>query len=100
MNKTCEFCYKFHKIKDQLVLGICDKELVGKKIRDDPEFVVNEKFYFGEEGNEGYLDNLFEKCSVGNLVGKNIVELSIKKKLITKENVIMIGDIPHAQFIK
>lgn len=94
------FCYKFHKAKSSVILGICDKELVGKKLGDDLEFIVNEGFYFEKEAENDELDSLFEKCNIVNMVGKKIVEFSIKKKLITKENVIMIGDIPHAQLIK
>jgi hypothetical protein len=94
------FCYKTHKVGGQVVLGICDKELVGKKIREDPEFVVNEGFYFQNEADEEGLKSLFESSTIANLVGKKIIEFSLDKKLITKENVIMIGDIPHAQIVK
>jgi hypothetical protein len=94
------FCFKIHEIQDDVVLAICDKGLVGKRLRDDPEFVVSEGFYHGEEAAEKDLDGLFEMATIGNLVGKVIVDIGIKKRLITKENVIMIGDIPHAQFVK
>jgi hypothetical protein len=94
------FCYKIHRTEKGVVLAVCDRELVGKTIREDPEFIVNENFYYREEGNEKDVDSVLEKCFVGNIVGEKIIEIALKKKLITKENVIMIGNIPHAQYIK
>lgn len=96
------FCCKIHKVyeSNELVVAICDKELLGKEIRKDPIFRVNEKFYFQKNCDEKEAVELMGKCSIGNLVGKKIVELAIEKKFITKENVILIGNIPHAQFVK
>ena len=97
------FYYKLHRNRSEkyeLVLGICDEKLVGEKLRKDPKFVVNKDFYYEKECDEEKALELMKKCTIGNLVGKKIVELALSKKFITRENVILIGDIPHAQFIK
>ena len=96
------FCCKIHKVykENDIVVAICDKELIGKELRKNPYFKVNEKFYFEKDCNEEEAVDLLKSCTIANLVGKKIVELALKKKFITKENIILIGDIPHAQIVK
>lgn len=97
------FCYKLHRSrveKYELVLGICDKDLLGKELRKKPKFVVNRKFYFEKDCNEEEAVKLMRRCTTANLVGKRIVELAIEKNFITKENIMLIEGIPHAQFVK
>jgi len=96
------FCYKVHQVpeKKDVVLAICDQELSGKLIRKNPPFKVSEKFY-GE--NACSKEEILEKmkgCTIINIVGKRIVEFCIERNFITRKNVILIGDIPHAQIVK
>jgi len=97
------FCYKLHKSRSEnyeLVFAACDKELVGKKIRKNPEFEVKKEFYFDKECDEEKVLKLMGDCTIANLVGEKIVKLALKRNFITKENVILIDGIPHAQIIK
>ena len=97
------FCYKLHRTRIEtyeLVLAICDKDLVGKKLRKEPEFEVNKSFYCDKECNEEKALKLIKNCTIANLTGKKIVNLALEKKFITRENVILIGDVPHAQIVK
>ncbi len=94
------FCCKVFKIEKNTVVAICDKELLGKAIRKDPEFKVEKSFYFDKIVREKEAIDLIKNCTIANIIGKKIVKLAIDKKFITKENVIMIGDTPHAQFFK
>ena len=97
------FCYKLHRTKVEkyeLVLGICDSELAGKVLRKNPEFKVNKQFYCDKECGEEKALELLEECTIANLVGKKIVKLALDKNFITKENVILIQGIPHAQIVK
>ncbi len=103
MLKNEMFCYKTHRSRSEkyeLVLGVCDKELVGKVLREDPVFRVDEKFYGKKECGEEKILILMKNCTIGNIVGEKIVKLALKKKFITQKNVILIGDVPHAQFVK
>ena len=97
------FCYKLHRSRPgryELVLAICDKELVGKELRKDPSFKVSKEFYCEKECDEEEAVELIKKCTTVNLIGKKIVQLALERKFITQENIILIGGIPHAQFIK
>jgi hypothetical protein len=84
----------------QLVVAICDENLLGKKIGSKFKVEIKESFYKGEKIDEKKAIDLMEKAAICNLMGKNIVKLTLEKKFISKENIILIDDTPHAQFIK
>jgi hypothetical protein len=94
------FWAKCHSIKENFIVAICDKNLLGKKIGNKLKVKVEEKFYGGEIVDEDKALDLMKKANICNLLGKEIVKLAIEKKFITKENIILIGEIPHAQFIQ
>ena len=59
------FCYKLHRNRSEnyeLVLGICDKRLVGKVLRKNPMFLVSKEFFSGEECGEEKAVELMKKC--------------------------------------
>ena len=94
------FWCKTYSAKGQLVVAICDKDLLGKKIGNEFKITVKEDFYRGELVDEKKALELMEKASICNIIGKKIIDLALKNKFITKENIIFIGDVPHAQFIQ
>lgn len=95
------FWSKNFKIKDQIIVAICDKELLGRKISiEDFSIKINRIFYGGELIDEKKALQLMGKSTVGNLFGKKIVELAIKNNFIAEENIIYFDDIPHAQFLQ
>lgn len=96
------FWGKVFATKHDLVIAICDEELIDKKLRIKKlEIKISKKFY-GERtiNDEATAVRMMERCTIGNLIGKRIVKLAEKNGFITKENIIFIGGIPHAQFVK
>jgi hypothetical protein len=94
------FWCKTFSAKGQFVVAICDKDLIGKEIGDELKITVKESFYRGKLIDEKKALEFIKKSNICNLLGKNIVDLTLKNKFITKENIIFIGDVPHAQFIQ
>jgi len=94
------FWCKTFSAKEQFVVAICDKDLIGKEIGNELKITVKESFYRGEVVDEKKALELMEKANICNLLGKKIVDLALKNKFITKENIIFISDVPHAQFIQ
>jgi hypothetical protein len=84
----------------QLVVAICDEDLLGKRIGSKFKVEIKESFYKGEKIDEKKAIDLMGKAYICNLMGKNIVELALEKKFISKENIIQINGVSHAQFIK
>jgi hypothetical protein len=97
-----KFWSKVIKTKFEILVAICDEELVGKEIEIEKDFrvMVNERFYKGRLIDEREAVELMEKATIGNLIGKRIIEVAIRENIISPESVILIGGIPHAQFIK
>ena len=93
------WCKTFTK-NGQLVVAICDENLLGKKIGSKFKVEIKESFYKGEKIDGERAIDLMGKANICNLMGKNIVKLASEKKFISKENIILIDDVPHAQFIK
>jgi len=94
------FWCKIHSVKESLIVAICDEKLLGKKIGKELKVTVNKEFYGGELIDGQKTVELMKKSNICNLLGKEIVNIALEKKFITKENIILIGDIPHAQFIQ
>jgi len=96
------FWGRFFLAKRDVVLAMCDDDLLDKKIGDGKLKITVSKQFYGEKLIESEADAVkyLGKCSIGNIVGKRIVALAEKNGFITKENVISIGGVPHAQFVK
>jgi len=96
------FWAKIHEIKDDLVVAICDEELLGKKIKikENFEIEISEEFYGGKLIDEKNAIELIKKATIANLFGNKIVEIAIRENLIEKENVIEFKGIKHAQIIE
>jgi len=96
------FWSKTFDVKTDFLVAICDKELLGKKIKtnDGFEIEIKKRFYGESLISTKEAIKLMEKATIANFFGKKIVLLALKKGFITKENIILIGGIPHAQFVK
>ncbi len=94
------FWSKTFKIKNHFIVAICDKELLGKNIAMAGfKIKVSKYFYGGEIVDDDRATKLMEKSTISNIIGKNIIKIAIDRKLISRKNIILIGGIPHAQFI-
>lgn len=94
------FWSKSHSAKGKKVVAICDENLLEKKIGKDRKVLVKKSFYGGKLINEKEASELMKNSNVCNLLGKDTIELALRNKFITEENVMFIGDVPHAQFIQ
>ena len=93
------FWCKIHKTKGEIIVAVCDKSLLGKRIGKKLKVHINENFYKGELVNEERVLELIKKSTICNLIGKETVKIAVEKKFITKKNIMFIDDTPHAQII-
>ena len=92
---------KTYSTQEDLVVAICDDNLIDKEIVDkEIKIKVSRGFYGGMYITEGIALKLLNKATIGNLIGEKIVDMAEKNGFITKENIIFINGIPHAQFVK
>lgn len=95
------FWCKIFQTKFDLVVAICDENLIEKKIKTKNFSVkISKNFYGGRLIDENIAIKIMEKATIGNLVGENIIKTAEKNGFIARENIILINGIPHAQFVK
>ena len=89
---------KIHSSNNSLVIAICDKDLIGKTLKDkNLTLKVSEHFYKGKDLNEEEVLKIINKASNINILGKKSISFALKNKLIKKEDIIKVQNAPHAQ---
>jgi len=91
--------YKIHDGGNIKILALADYDLIGKIIKDKKiKIDISEEFYGHEKCNEDKI-----KLIIGdwfdsiNAIGESAVNILIEAKIISRDHVIMLGKIPHAQ---
>lgn len=89
------------KIGNNVLLAICDAEILGKSLREGKIiFHVKEDFYGGVRVNVEEAISMIKNSTIVNMIGKNVVEKAIEEGYVHPEAVIYIEGIPHAQIVK
>jgi hypothetical protein len=91
---------KIHERQNRKIIAVCDKDLIGKIFEEkDLQLKVSENFYKGSILPEKEIIAILKDAININLVGKKTIKLALKNNIISKENIIKIKGVPHAQVI-
>lgn len=101
--KDKKFLVKIHLAYREIV-AVSDIGLLGKRFEQgNTQLEVNEHFYGGKDSKEmsekqllKVLQEAEENDACFNFVGKDSVNIAIKKGLVDKNSVIKIQGVPHA----
>ena len=95
-------CYmKLRKIGNNVLLSICDAEVLGKTLREGKiVFQVTEEFYKGAEVELEEAIAMIENSTIVNMVGKNVVQKAVERGYVHPEAILNIEGVPHAQIVK
>jgi len=92
---------KTYNIDNQRVLACCDRELLGRTLKDgEIHFEISENFYGREEGTAEQLREGLAGCTIANLVGERSICVAVECGLVDAGNVIHICGVPHAQIMR
>jgi hypothetical protein len=91
------FWAKVFNTRHDLVVAICDRGLIRRKLGVAR---ISRHFYADRLIDEDIAVKLMRRATIGNLTGSKIVSLAERNGFISAENVIQIGGIPHAQFVR
>lgn len=94
------FWCKVYTTRYDLVVAICDEDIIDTEIDKELKIKVSKNFYGGKLIDEKFALLLMKKATIGNLMGKNIVKLAEKNGYVLRKNIIMIKEVPHAQYVK
>jgi hypothetical protein len=94
------FRLKIYRVKGEVLVAVCDSELVGKTFRDgELKIEVKESFYGEREVGEEEVRKALRMATIANITGRRAVELAIEMGIIDKDNVLKIGECWHAQMV-
>ena len=89
---------KIHKSGDRHVVAVCDEDLLGKKFIEGKLILeVSERFYKGKKLSKKETLDMMEDAINLNIVGEESIKLALENGIVSKDNVIKIKNIPHAQ---
>ena len=95
-----KFRLKVYRVKGEIVVAVCDSEIVGKTFREgDLKIEVKESFYGDKEVDEEEVTKALRIATIANITGKRAVQLAIEMGIIDRENVLKIGECWHAQMV-
>ena len=89
------FSARLIRHKDSNMLNICDKELVGKTLnRDNFRLKISEEYYAEKIVEKEEARDLLLKSDNINMVGKEIIDLSINMGIGSQKGVKVIDGVP------
>ncbi|MFA4819337.1 MAG: DUF424 family protein [Candidatus Aenigmatarchaeota archaeon] len=93
------FYYNLFKKDREVLLAICDEDILGKTFNSgDLEITISE-FYKGKNCDGTGALKLAKNATIINAVGNNIINMLIEKKIVEASSVMKIGGTMHAQVI-
>ena len=89
------FSARLIRHKDSNMLNICDKELLGKTLnRDNFRLKISEEYYAEKIVEKEEARDLLQKSHNINMVGKEIIDLSVNMGIGSQEGVKVIDGVP------
>ena len=89
------FCARLINQKDVNMLNICDSNIIGKTLtRDKFTLKITENFYVKNNIEKEEAKELLKKCKSINMVGKEIISLSVNMGIGSQKGVKEIDGIP------
>jgi hypothetical protein len=96
-----QFSVKVTDYQKNLMLNICDIDLLGKTIVQDKLNMNISKSYYGEKIIEDEeAKSLLKRASIINIAGKNTVSLSIELGVGSENGVKTVGGVPFLIIFK
>ena len=91
---------KKYDTEGQLIVAVCDKDIIGKKFREG-ELVLKleEGFYKGDKVSEEEVKEALSCATIANIAGEKSIACAVECGCIDPETIIFIEGIPHAQMV-
>jgi len=96
-----EAYFNLKKEGNNVLLAICDEELLGKTLREGKiVFKISEDFYKGKKISVDQAVSMIENSTIINLIGNECVKKAIENGYVHPGAVLKIEGISHAQIMK
>jgi hypothetical protein len=95
------FSTKVISASGNLMLNICDPELIDKTLHDkNTKIKINPNYYAERDVDEHEAKNLLEKCNSINMVGKKTISLATSLGIGSEKSIRLIEGIPFLLVFK
>ena len=95
------FSTKVITASGNLMLNICDSELIDKTFHDgNTKITIKSNYYAERDVDEHEAKNLLKKCNSINMVGKKTTSLAISLGIGSEKSIRLIEDIPFLLVFK
>lgn len=92
---------KIVNIRGENMMAAADLDIIGVNLKSGKlHLYVDPKYYGDTEVTWEFFDESLALCSIGNFVGKKVVERCIKLGFVDRDNILYIQDVPHAQYAR
>jgi hypothetical protein len=92
---------KIHKSGDSTIVALCDRELIGKTLKEGNITVtITEDFYKGGLISQEKAIDILSGATNINIFGKKAVSCAIECGVVDKNNVKIINEVAHAQVFR
>jgi hypothetical protein len=96
-----EMNLKVYRQGVEVLVAVCDSDLVGKKFAEGRLHVEVTSDFFGEEkASSQDVEAALKSATIANFVGCCAVEHAIKLGYVNRENVLSIDGVPCAQMVR
>ena len=93
--------FNLKKEGNNVLLAICDEELLGKTLREGKiVFKISEDFYKGKKISIDQAVSMIENSTIINIIGNECVKKAIENGFVHPEAVLKIEGISHVQIMK
>ena len=77
------FCVKVHKTSEEVLVAICDKDILGKEFTyKEVKLKVHERFYGLDEYSANEVLTEISRCTSLNAFGKEICQFLVEKEIV------------------
>jgi hypothetical protein len=92
---------KLYETDRQLIVAVCDKEIIGKKFQEgELTLKLEPSFYKGSDACESEIKEALSCATIANIAGEKAIACAVECGCVDPDTVIFIEGIPHAQMIR
>ena len=92
---------KQYDTEGQILVAVCDKEIIGKKFREgELKLTLETGFYKGADASENEVREALSCATIANIAGEKSIACAVECGCVDPDTVIFIEGIPHAQMVR
>lgn len=93
------FSYKIYRQGNDVLLAISDSAMIGRSLKNNETAIEISDFYSGNACGDKEAVELIKGATIVNALGRDVVGLMLRERMLDKSMVLEVAGVPHAQII-